>query len=174
MNSKKVIFAALAVFAVWLCITSCKSKKALVSNSDSVSMTSKQVVRDSAIKAPADSAKLSVPVNKVLQAISVSKLNKDTTVLLGSASSKQANAKATIKDGNLKVECMCDELELLAHIIDTYTSKAQVKTQTITLPPVQIKYIPWYITVLAWVGGISIVATLLTLLAAKFKSKTSV
>lgn len=151
-------------------LTACKSTKAVISNSDSITNSTKQVLRDTSIKAPADSAKLNIPVAKILEAVKeqAKSPDKPINVPLGNSKSKQAAVKATIQDGNLKVDCMCDELELMAHIVDTYNSSRQVKTQTITLPPVHIKYIPWYVSVLAWVGGIGIASAVLAYLINRF------
>jgi predicted component of type VI protein secretion system len=184
MNSKKVLFAVLAIFVAWLCITSCKSTKPLVSNSDSVSKTTLILERDTNVVAPADSASLTFSVADLIKAsnatVSTSKAgntvveyasNSKQAVVLGTVRSRQASIIATLKNGQLQVGCKCDTLAIIAKIKDKYQSKERTITKTITLPPVQIKYIPWYVTALAWVGGIGILALVIMWLIGRYLPK---
>lgn len=62
------------------------------------------------------------------------------------------------RNDSIYARALCDSLELKLKLQDSIISTyRQVKTDTtITLPPVEVKYIPWYIKALAWIGGIAV------------------
>lgn len=73
---------------------------------------------------------------------------------------KNSNGNASVnlwkKNDSIFASAVCDSLELQLQlrdsIIDTYRERSV--DSTITLPPVEVKYTPWYTKTLAWIGGI--------------------
>jgi Trk-type K+ transport system membrane component len=165
--------AIIGVMAALLMLGSCRATKPVMTAfKDSTSTFLKVVERDTAITAPAAKASLTVAVADVWTA-SNDQATKDPTTskLIGIAKSKQARVTASVKDGRLQVDCNCDTVAIIAKLKDKYQSQSRTVTKTVTLPPVQIKYIPWYVSMLAWVGGLGILVLVLTLLARKFSPK---
>jgi hypothetical protein len=161
----------LALVSLVLVLASCGSTKPLIpAVVDSVSSVTKTVERDTNIKVPASGTSFRVSMDKLFGAIKLDYQNSHPVagtnqllpavpkqpVPLGSQQNKQATASASIVDGQLQIDCKCDSMEIAAKLLDKYLQTN--RTRTITLPPKEVKYIPWYVKALAWLGGISLVA----------------
>lgn len=146
-----------------LVFASCGSTKEIPAVSDSVKETEKVVERDTNIVAPGATANFSIPVSRLYELPGFSYNIKGTTakvsapyyIHLGENQNKQAKAEASVKDGVLNVKCTCDSLGILAKLRDRLKEKQT--TRTVILPPVEIKYVPWYTKALAWVGGAALI-----------------
>jgi hypothetical protein len=67
-------------------------------------------------------------------------------------------ASLSRKLDKIQVECLVDDLEYQIELKDKIIEKliSSTKTETITLPPVEVPYVPWHIEILAWIGGLSL------------------
>lgn len=83
---------------------------------------------------------------------------------------KNASAGIKVTDGQLEVDCTCDSLSIYAKIRDQVVEKDRQRTDSkIILKTEQIPHIPWYIKLLAWIGGIGIVIIVGRLLLKQLK-----
>lgn len=97
---------------------------------------------------------VNLPYYKVGVAIHQDKITEDPIFR------KTGNARVEVykKNDSIFATAECDSLELQLKlrdsIISTYT---ELKTDTtVTLPPEEIKYIPWPVKMLAWIGGLTL------------------
>lgn len=177
MINRKILIAGMGLLigALSLSLASCKSAKPTVTYAakDSTYESTKLIPRDTTVVAPAAYTDFSVSLYDLNAAINTAKKGEPVTV--GTSQAKQAYAVATIQDGKLKVRCGCDTVGILARLKDTYILKTRTITitKTVTPPPVEVKYIPWYVKLLAWYGGLSAVWLAIKWILAKIKSKTS-
>lgn len=114
-----------------------------VNTLDSIRVDRQVVLRDTLVK---------LPYYKIGVSVAQDKLTEDPVTRTN------GNAKVELykKDDIIYANAVCDSLELKLQLKDELieTYRLQLKDTTITLPPEQIKYVPWYIKALAWIGGI--------------------
>lgn len=158
MKNLIIAFALLTI-----ALMGCKVKKEFVylpgetvHTTDTVTKTVTVIVRDTVIKKEESKASASVPLKDVKKGFKHDFKNKD------------ASGSIEEKDGNLNVTCKCDSLEIRVKLQDKIIETLKKKVTEKTTPrPVQ--YIPWYIKILAWVGGIFLAFAIIMVLAKKFK-----
>lgn len=131
-------------------LASCGSKKPVIVArdvvvKDSVNVTSTFEPATETFTIPAESTGVSATIEELLE--------KPVTKTTG-------NITATLSRKRDQINCDC-HTEELEQTIDWLKEtiqyeRSQTKTETITLPPVEIPYVPWYINILAWIGGISL------------------
>lgn len=156
------LLAAL-VTMVLLCGSCSGLKHAAPTIVDSTVATYNTVERDTNIIAPGAKATLSITMAQLLKAAQDDYNSRHapssgfipgkmapTPTSLGESQNKQAGAKATIQNGNLQIECTCDSMTIAAKLLDRYLTTKSFRT--VTLPPKEVKYVPWYINSLAGVG----------------------
>lgn len=137
-------FIALLAFIL---LTSCGGQKRPIVNTVSTidsTYTTKQIRKRDTI--------ISVPFYKIGVSAPVGDLN-ETPVT-------KSNGRASVNlwrlNDTIYANAVCDSLELEIELLEeTITTLRERRTDTVkTLPPVEVKYIPWYIEILAWAGGL--------------------
>lgn len=117
--------------------------------------------RDTVIKTPAAEASINVPLKDISSALKAdSVVNRNATVkffIIDRESSKPF----------LQIDCKCDTLSIIAKLKDNYRRDYQKVTITNTIVK-PVKYTPWFVKILAWVGGITL-ATLIVITILKIK-----
>lgn len=141
----------------------CKSNRPTVTKNrvvkDSVSVTTSIVPRDTIVVVPRDSVNVRV---------SLKELGIEPTV----ATSKSGDVKATIRriEDTIIVDCDVKELEMKLQLLDKEIEKLKstkiVDTETKYVPE---RYVPWWVKILAWAGGIAIVYFALKTVIKSFK-----
>lgn len=148
-----VIVVGLALFAL-VGSGCCKHLAPTVQTvlSDSTMVETSTTVRDTTIKTPASSVEYVIRfVNKEKDtAKSWMFHNLDSVVKTKS----NATLKLTQQGSFLKAECLCDTLAIQAKLKHTNTSTKQTKTNTTTKTETkEVKYIPWWVELLALIGA---------------------
>lgn len=117
----------------------------LVSTIDSTHVERKVNIRDTIINLP-------------FYKVGVSVAEKDLTETPLTKTNGNAKVELYKKDEIIYANATCDSLELQLKLKDSIISTFRDrKTDTvISLPPEQVKYVPWYIKTLAWIGGIAL------------------
>lgn len=111
-------------------------------------------VKDSTVVSfePVDTL-ISVPEDKVKVVVPVSELSEIPLVKTGN----RTRLSIAMVDEVITAECRADELkqeiELLQKTIDHYKKTETTTTETIIE---EVKYVPWLVEVLAWIGGIAL------------------
>ncbi|MNS03117.1 hypothetical protein D3C72_344450 [compost metagenome] len=142
---KYLAYCLFCCFTLVLVMSGCSRKgaappgKSVVETNDRVTLIFE---RDTNIYSPEAAAGLHIPLSEVKQGLKPVK-----------KSNKQATVTAQVVGNQLYVDCECDSVAIAAKIRDTETRQTSVKTVTET---VQVKFIPLFVTVLAWIGGASI------------------
>lgn len=155
-TAKYYLIAFAVVLLTVIVVTGCKCPQAVTSTviRDSVSTSIKREYRDTVIRIPADTASI--------QALVKCPPNGIVNMPEMKVKSKRAIISAKIVNGTLDATCTCPELEkqvkLLKETVTHLRQRWELKTKTVT---VEVKYIPAWVKVLAWVGGISLFAILL-------------
>ncbi|MCH4824293.1 hypothetical protein ML462_14045 [Gramella lutea] len=141
----KYFFILLLVISLYGCGSQRRPITNTVSTLDSTYVDSRIRLRDTVIKVP-------------FQKVSISADQQDLTEKPITKSNGKANVSLFKKDNVIYANAECDSLELQLKLKDSIISTfRQVKTDTtITLPPERIKYIPWIVKILAWIGGLSL------------------
>lgn len=68
---------------------------------------------------------------------------------------KHATLTQKVVNDTLVSTCLCDTAAIRAQYRDVITNRVRSSLSKETLPPVEVKYIPWWVKILAWIGGIS-------------------
>ena len=131
-----------------------------VSTIDSTHVERQVVIRDTSINLPFYKVGVSAAAN-VLSSTPLTRTN--------------GNAKVELykKDDVIYATAFCDSLELQLQLRDSLIKTfRERKTDTvITLPPEQIKFVPWHIKILAWIGGISSLYAVVRIIYTIYKPK---
>lgn len=136
----------LAILA-FILLTSCGGQKRPIVNTvstiDSTYTVKETRKRDTII---------SVPFYKIGVSALVKDLNEKPVV----KTDGRASVSLRKVNDTIYADAICDSLELEIELLEeTITTLRERRTDTIkTLPPVEVKYIPWYIEILAWAGGL--------------------
>jgi hypothetical protein len=148
-------------------LVSCRSTAPSVSTqrTDSVAVTETNSFQDTSVYSPADSVSITTEIwtpSSTGEDMPAFTLSSPTVT----SKSKSATVKASIKDGILKVDCNCDSTELklkiAQKIISTYHSQSENRSE---VKVEQVKFIPWYINILAWIGGCTTAGVLIYFLS---------
>ncbi|MGY5253293.1 hypothetical protein [Sphingobacterium spiritivorum] len=132
-------------------ITGCKSSRQVpattaIIQQDTIRVTSTIRIRDTILVTQPAKASMDIQVEDL----------KEGFVLKNS--SRNATVSARVTSGKLNMDCICDSLSIYAQLrdkmIQTDTQRRLTITKTVSK---EIKFIPWYIRVLAWLGGISLI-----------------
>lgn len=131
-------------------LASCGAKKPVFIGKDTIvkdSTVTKESVttRIDTIYVPGDTVRLVADIDR----ISEKPIIVDNGRIMASLSRKL---------DKIQVECLVDDLEYQIELKDKVieTLIKSTKTETITLPPVEVPYVPWHVEILAWIGGISL------------------
>lgn len=104
------------------------------------------VSRDTIIIIPGDTTRLSIPVYEITE--------RPIKKTIG-----RATATVSRQGENIEVSCECAEYKHKIELLETIIEKQQLiidqQKLTTTVPE---KYVPWYITALAWIGGAALAA----------------
>ncbi|MEZ7494507.1 hypothetical protein QO206_03355 [Leeuwenhoekiella aequorea] len=140
---------ALALVLIILSAGGCKSKATLTETTtirDSTVTTIKVTPRDTVIRVAGDSLQLKVSLAKLRENLYITETRNRVTASVG------------LQGDELTVDCKIDsllvELELRDTIITTLRERLEKKA---TVKEVPVKYVPWYIKILAWIGGLTVV-----------------
>lgn len=150
---KKIIF-----FTVLITVLSCKTSRIITVQEkvkDSISTVVHNYKKDTLISIAGDKLSFNVPLNK---------LSKIPLV----KSSNRIKAKVSIQDNQLKVDCVVDEYIKLLEYYEKLIKTFKVKTIT-TVKEKEIKYTPFFIKLLATIGGIVLLFLLLKIIIKNFK-----
>ena len=137
----------LSILALFL-LLGCGSKRMItnkVSTLDSTHVETSIQLRDTIIQ---------VPFYKV----AVSSLQDKLTETPIKKTHGNASVELYKKNETIFASASCDSLELEIQLKDKLieTYRELIKDTQTTLPPVEVKYIPWIIKILAWIGGIAL------------------
>ena len=133
---------------IFILILGCGSKRPIVNTVNTFDSTYVEKfvkIRDTIVK---------IPSSKVGVVADAKDLNEEPI--------KRSNGNSTVelykKNDSIFANASCDSLELQLKLKDSLISTYRLRETdtTITLPPVEIKYIPWLIKILAWIGGLSL------------------
>lgn len=136
---------ALILILVLIFAAGCGSQK-------TASVEEHTTVKDSTVVTyqPVDTI-ISIPGEKVKVEVPVSELSGIPLVKSG----ERASLSISMLDEVITAECNVEELEkkirLLNKIIENHKETVSVKTETIIE---EVKYVPWYIKIPAWIGGL--------------------
>ena len=159
----QLCFAAAAVMFMMITASSCKIRKQYITVHDTVKITEKVIIRDTVLIAPAAKATLKIPLKSLMS-------NDQKNPFKTSVKNKQAGLNASVDNDTLNVECGCDTVALIAKLRDKYIEKERNRTKTITPEPEKIPFIPWYVGLLASIGGVALIALLIALIIKRFFS----
>jgi hypothetical protein len=147
---------AIIIIILTFLICSCGARKIDLSEkttvTDSTFTTVRTVKRDTIITVPGDSIKVRIPIYDI-QEVPITR--------------KTERASVTISKENdtLIVDCKCEQYQELIRVQDKIIEKQRELItnlqKTVVIPE---KYTPWYVKVLAWIGGISILIVAAALL----------
>lgn len=134
---------------VLLTATACRSSKPVATSTvitDSTTVERTTSERDTTITASADTANVTIPLEQLKDSFKAEVKGK-----------QQARAKVTVKANKLHVECQCDTMAINAKLRDTYEQilRNTHRTDTVIVP---VKFIPKWVKILAWIGGLWIAA----------------
>lgn len=157
---KKLFSASLLLFVCSVMLLVGCSRKVTPPTSSKVTsdsiITDRYVIeRDTTLKTPSALVGLKIPLTTIKEGFKPVENSK-----------KQSKVSAKVENGNLVVDCKCDSLEIAAKIRDTYESALR-KTTTVETITQEVRYVPWYIKLLAWIGAFALTG-LVVLLARKF------
>lgn len=135
--------------ALFLTTGCCRQQYPTVRDSvkDSISVERHTVARDTIIKIPGDSVSITIPY---------ASLNNDSTPFKPlQKNNGRASLKVTKQPNNdIQIACKCDSASIAAKVLDTYIKEhRQVETTKTIISPSE-KYIPRWVKILAWIGGI--------------------
>tara|TARA_B100000470_G_scaffold221958_1_gene214168 strand:- start:9163 stop:9681 length:519 start_codon:yes stop_codon:yes gene_type:complete len=142
---------ALALVTVLLILSAggCKSKATLTESTtvrDSTVTTVTVVPRDTLVKVPGDSLRLTTTIAELRKALYITETRNRVMAAIG------------LQGDSLTVDCKIDslllELELRDTTINTLRDRLE-KTETVENVPE--KYVPFLVKLLAWVGGLTLV-----------------
>lgn len=142
---------ALALVTVLLILSAggCKSKATLTESTmvrDSTVTTVTVVPRDTLVKVPGDSLRLTTTIAELRKALYITETRNRLTAAIG------------LQGDSLTVDCKIDslllELELRDKTINTLRDRLEKKA---TVEYVPEKYVPFLVKLLAWVGGLTLV-----------------
>lgn len=157
----KILVIWFALLGTLLFMVSCGgSKKPINSNSIIIKDSTETIIkfrkRDTTITIPGDTLNIKVPFHQLT-----------TKPLLFKSGTQKANVSLS-EDDVLNIDCITEEVDRLFELVDTFKTSLKtyqsIKNETIVVPQL---YVPWYIKILAWIGGI-----LLFILATTFITKT--
>lgn len=146
----KIGFIWFAFLGILLFMTSCKSQKPLISGQtttikDSTVTKVTYRKRDTTITIPGDTLKVKIPFYELTP--------EPQTFKSGTQKAKVSLSE----DEQLNIECITEDVDRLFELIDTVKSTLHTidttKKETIIVPEL---YVPWFIKILAWAGGISL------------------
>ncbi len=134
------------ILAFLLC--SCGAKKIDLSErttvTDSTFTTVRTVKRDTIITVPGDSIKLRIPIYDIKE-VPITRKNERATVTVRK------------ERDTLIIDCKCEKYQQIIELQDTYIEKQRelitALKKTVVIPE---KYTPWYMKILAWIGGIAL------------------
>jgi len=137
----------LTLLLVAFSLASCRSAKITTQETITVRDTTTTVVtvtpRDTLIKIPGDAVKFRV----LLADLTEKKLSKKSP-------SGRTEASVFVMDEELFVDCKTDSLEQVIQLQEkTITTLRNRLEQKDTVVEVPVKFVPWYIKTLAWIGG---------------------
>ncbi len=148
MKKFKTLF--FSIFIVMLLVSvGCKSMQPttqVVHDSVYVEKTKTVTVTDTVFKTEAAQVSISYPCDSFKQGLKpVSKTFKNATL------------KVERQGGQLKIDCACDTLSIKAQLRHTIETEYKARSQLQNIVTTKlIKYVPWYVKILAWCGGISL------------------
>ncbi|MEH6405760.1 MAG: hypothetical protein V7767_00620 [Leeuwenhoekiella sp.] len=131
-----------------LLLSSCGGGKPTLTRSvtekDSTWTKVSTIKRDTIITIPGDSIKIRIPILDITE---------EPVTRYGVRSS----ASVRKENEDLVIDCKCDEykqqIELMEKLIEQHETYEKLLKETVLKPE---RYVPWYIKILAWIGGISI------------------
>lgn len=136
----------IALVAVLFSITACRSSKKVAESTviTDTTIVERTVTEHSvSVLSPRDTSTFKVPVIAIKDGYKAEKKG-----------SKNARAILTVKDDTMSVECECDS----QRIIGKYLSENKIitnKTNKVITRHVPVKYVPWWVKTLAWVGAVT-------------------
>lgn len=138
---------SLIAIIAFVLLTSCGGQKrpvvTTVNTIDSTEVEKTVRFRDTLIAIPSYKVDVAVPVNE-LTSQPVTRQN------------ERAKIELFKKDDVVYATASCDSLELQLKLRDSIIKSLRtVRTDTkVTLPPERIKYVPWIVKALAWIGAL--------------------
>lgn len=153
----------IAGLLVLVFLTSCGGTEPIVQKNkvvkDSIRTVVQYVPRDTIVVVPKDSVNIEV---------SLKDLGLDPFI----ASSASGEVQATIQriEDTIIVDCQVEELRLKLELLDkkikTMKTHTTVETERVEVPK---RYVPWWVNILAWTGGIALVFMALRTVLKSFK-----
>lgn len=141
---RRFVFFMVVVFLLGGCRSLQPSREITETIKDSTVTTVRYVKQDTLITVPGDTLRFKVPIY-ALSETPIERTNGRTT------------ARASLRDGNLTIECLTEEYEQLItyqnEIIETLRQIDRSKQETIE---VEVKFVPWWVKTMAWIGGIAL------------------
>ncbi len=140
----KILFFLIILFSV----ASCCSRKPISASKtihDTIRVSEFVKVRDTVFVTKPTGTSIDIPVSKI-------------TEIKNPIISKKDNSTLTVRreKDTVFIDCDCDSIKLKAQIRDKIINKDRIRSE-VELREVPVKFIPWYIKILAWIGGIFIV-----------------
>lgn len=144
-------------------ITGCKSSRQVpvttnIIQQDTVRVTSTIRIRDTILVTQPAKASMDIQVEDLKEGF------------FRKNGSRNATVSARVTSGQLNMDCICDSLSIYAQLrdkmIQTDTQRGLTITNTVSK---EIKFTPWYIRVLAWMGGISLIIIVSRILLKRIK-----
>lgn len=141
----KILISILAIAWIAVLTVGCKNIAPIVHTrtvTDTVFTEVETIIRDTVLIAPAAQVDIEMQVEAFLKES------------LNGFQKQFKNAKLNVVRVNdtIRIECECDTLALKAEIRDRYESEWR-KTEIIEVREVPVKFVPWWVKTLAWIGG---------------------
>jgi hypothetical protein len=158
MRIKILLISFLTVFML-----SCGAKKPVTNSTtiikDSTVTETTYRKRDTTITIPGDTLKVKIPFYQLTPEPQTFK-----------SGSQQAKVSLSETD-QLTIECITEEVNKILQLIDTFKTHLNTfqNTREVEITKL-VKYVPWYVNFLAWVGG-GFLAAIILLIIFKFISK---
>lgn len=140
-------------FVFFLCfvfvgLTGCKSTRPVERTNttvkDSTWVETTYHKRDTVIFVPGDTTRIRVPVTEITK-VPIRQTNGRTTAIV-----------KRVGD-NIDVQCVTDALQEKLEWLETIVKKNSVKERIVeTTVEVPVRYTPWHVKILSWVGGIAL------------------
>lgn len=157
----KAFLIILSTFLLASCGSVQESTKTQETVSDSTSVNVKEVKRDTVIEVPGDTTKVSIPV-----------FDLDEKPQHFESNTKRSSLTIRKVNDTLDIDCKCERYKEQIQLLDKIIKRQRkIITTKKTEKSVPVKFTPWYMKALGWVGALALFAVTVFTAFTIFKPK---
>lgn len=137
----------LLLLSLIMIVGCCGTKQSTVSETTTVKDSTVVTLTpiDTILKTPQENVRIVKPVNEITP---------EPVVKKGKRTTLSVSVDNGILTANCRSEALENKIRLMQERIDRYREQLTRKEETFIAPE---RYVPWYIKILAWIGGITLV-----------------